>query len=129
MKSGELDVKIIARSDREARVIIANKTGAAGERETARSLCGRAGRSPSSAAVAADRAAAAMGGGGGGGQQSSGGGMGGGGGGMGGGGGGGMFSIPPDETGKIEVARSASTTDSRIHRRRSRTRSCRPIRT
>ena len=39
-----------------------------------------------------------------------GGGMGGGGGGMGGGGGGGMFSIPAEETAKIDVKPSASTT-------------------
>ena len=101
MKSGELDVKIIARNDREARVLIANKTG---QRVNV--------KLPE--AFAAVPALAQFGGGGGGqggggmggggGQQSSGGGMGGGGGGMGGGGGGGMFSIPPDETGKIEVA-------------------------
>jgi hypothetical protein len=102
MKSGELDVKIIARNDREARVIIANKTGQPVNVKLPEAF----------AAVPAlaqfggggGGGGGGMGGGGGGGGQSSGGGMGGGGGGMGGGGGGGMFSIPPDETGKIEVA-------------------------
>jgi hypothetical protein len=102
MKSGDLDVKIIARNDREARVIIANKTGQPVNVKLPEAF----------AAVPAlaqfggggGGGGGGMGGGGGGGGQSSGGGMGGGGGGMGGGGGGGMFSIPPDETGKIEVA-------------------------
>ena len=101
MKSGELDVQIIARSDRDARVIISNKTDAPLNIKLPEAFAAVP-SSPNSAAVAADRAAAAWVGGGGG-QQSSGGGMGGGGGGMGGGGGGGMFSIPAEDTAKIDV--------------------------
>lgn len=104
MESGELGVQIIARSDREARLIIENKT-----------------KQPLSIklpeAFAAVPVAAQFGGGGGGmgggggggmggggGQQASGGGMGGGGMGGGGmGGGGGMFSIPAEDTAKIEL--------------------------
>jgi len=106
MESGELDVKIIARNDREARLIIENKT-----------------KQPLSIqlpeAFAAVPVAAQFGGGGGGmggggggggfgggggGGQSTGGGMGGGGMGGGGmGGGGGMFSIPAEDTAKIEL--------------------------
>jgi hypothetical protein len=101
MKSGDLDVKIIARNDREARVIIANKTGQPVNVKLPEAFAAV----PALAQFGGGGGGQGGGGmGGGGGGQSSGGGMGGGGGGMGGGGGGGMFSIPPDETGKIEVA-------------------------
>jgi hypothetical protein len=108
MESGDLDVKIIARSDRDARVIISNKTGVpvnvklpeafAAVPVVAQFGGGGGGQGGGGGGFG--------GGGGGGGQQSSGGGMGGGGGGMqggGGGGGGGMFSIPADDTAKINV--------------------------
>jgi hypothetical protein len=100
MKSGDLEVKIIARSDHAGRVIIANKTGQPVNIKLPE-------------AFAAVPVAAQFGGGGGGqggggqggggGQQSGGGGFGGGGGQGGGGGGGGLFSIPPEETAKINV--------------------------
>ncbi|MGD9632794.1 MAG: hypothetical protein AB7G28_07385 [Pirellulales bacterium] len=107
MESGDLDVQIIARSDRDARVIISNKTH--------QPLSIKLPEAFAAVPVAAQFGGGGGGmggggggggfggGGGGGGQQSSGGGMGGGGGGMGGGGGGGMFSIPADDTAKIDV--------------------------
>src|SRR3990172_259910 len=99
MRDGRLDVTIIAKSDRAGRVLIKNKLGVPVSVKLP-------------AAFAAVPALAQFGGGGqggggqggGGGQQSGGGGFGGGGGGQGGGGGGGLFSIPPEETGKINVA-------------------------
>lgn len=101
MQNGDLDVTIIAKSNHAGRVIIANKTGVPVSIKLPE-------------AFAAVPVAAQFGGGGGGqggggqggggGQQSGGGGFGGGGGGQGGGGGGGLFSIPPEESGKINVA-------------------------
>jgi hypothetical protein len=104
MKSGDLDVKIIARNDREARVLIANKTGQPVNVKLPEAFAAVPALAQFGGGGGGQGGGGMGGGGGGGGQQSSGGGMGGGGGGMGGGGGGGMFSIPPDETGKIEVA-------------------------
>jgi hypothetical protein len=103
MKSGDLEVKIIARNDREARVFIKNLTGQPVNVDLPEAFAAV----PALAQFGGGGGGGGMGGGGGGsggGGQSSGGGMGGGGGGMGGGGGGGMFSIPADETAKIEVA-------------------------
>jgi len=101
MKSGDLDVQIIARNDHAGRVIIANKTGQPVNIELPEAFA--------AVPVAAQFGGGGGGGGGGfggggggGGQQSGGGGFGGGGGGQG-GGGGGMFSIPPEETAKINV--------------------------
>jgi hypothetical protein len=99
MRDGRLDVKIIAKNDRAARVFIANKTGQPVDVKLPEAF----------AAVpvlaqfgGGGQGGGGFGGGGGGGQQSGGGGFGGGG--QGGGGGGGLFSIPPEETGKINVA-------------------------
>lgn len=97
MESGDVEVKFIAKSDREAKVIIANKTkqplalkmpeAFAGVPVLAQQFGGGGG---------------GLGGGGGGGSQSvGGGGLGGGGGGL--GGGGGAFSIPAEKTAKLEV--------------------------
>lgn len=106
MKSGELDVKIIARSDRDARVIIANKTNQPLNIKLPEAFAAV----PAAAQFGGGGGGGNFGGGGGGGgfggggggQQSSGGGMGGmGGGGM--GGGGGMFSIPAEDTVKLDV--------------------------
>jgi hypothetical protein len=104
MENGDLDVTIIAKSDRAGRVIIANKTGGPVEIKLPEAFA--------AVPVAAQfggggggQGGGGQGGGGGGGQQSGGGGFGGGGGGgQGGGGGGGVFSIPPDETAKLPVA-------------------------
>jgi hypothetical protein len=102
MKSGDLDVQIIARNDHAGRVIIANKTGQPVNIELPEAFA--------AVPVAAQFGGGGGGGGGGfggggggggGGQQSGGGGFGGGG--QGGGGGGGVFSIPPEETAKINV--------------------------
>jgi len=102
MRDGRLDVKIVARNDRAARVFITNNS----DQPVSVQL---------PEAFAAVPALAQFGGGGagggggrstttGGGNQSAGGGFGGGGQGGGGGGGGGLFSVPPEETGKIDVA-------------------------
>jgi hypothetical protein len=99
MRDGRLDVKIVAKNDRAARVFIANKTGQPIDVKLPEAFA--------AVPVLAQFGGGGQGGGGfggggtGGGQQSGGGGFGGGGGG---GGGGGLFSIPPEETGKINVA-------------------------
>jgi hypothetical protein len=99
MKNGDLDVQIIAKSDHAGRVIIANKTGQRVNIKLPEAFA--------AVPVAAQfggggggQGGGGFGGGGGGGQQTGGGGFGGGGQG---GGGGGMFSIPPEETAKINV--------------------------
>ena len=101
MQNGDLDVQIIAKSDHAGRVIIANKTG--------RPVNIKLPEAFAAVPVAAQfggggggQGGGGFGGGGGGGQQTGGGGFGGGGGGQG-GGGGGLFSIPPEETAKINV--------------------------
>jgi hypothetical protein len=100
MRDGRLDVKIVAKNDRAARVFIANKTGQPVDVQLPETFA--------AVPVLAQFGGGGQGGGGfgggggGGGQQSGGGGFGGGG--QGGGGGGGLFSIPPEETGKINVA-------------------------
>jgi hypothetical protein len=107
MHNGDLEVKIIAKSDYAANVIIANKTGLPVNIKLPESFAAVpvvAQFGGGGGGAGGGGGGGFGGGGGGGGQQSSGGGMGGGGGGMGGGGGGGMFSIPPDETAKIPVA-------------------------
>jgi Sec-independent protein translocase protein TatA len=106
MHNGDLEVKIIAKSDYAANVIIANKTGLPVNIKLPESFAAVpvVAQFGGGGGGAGGGGGGFGGGGGGGGQQSSGGGMGGGGGGMGGGGGGGMFSIPPDETAKIPVA-------------------------
>jgi hypothetical protein len=103
MESGELDVKIIARSDRDARVIISNKTDAPLNIKLPEAFAAVPVVAQFGGGGGGQGGGGFGGGGGGGGQQSSGGGMGGGGGGMGGGGGGGMFSIPAEDTAKIDV--------------------------
>jgi hypothetical protein len=105
MDDGEVDVKFIARSDRAARVIIKNNTKQPLALKLPEAFAG-----VPVVAQLGGRGGGGFGGGGrggggfgGGGQQSVGGGFGGGGGGLGGGGGGGFFSIPPEDTGKINV--------------------------
>jgi hypothetical protein len=106
MDDGEIDVKFIARNDHEARVIITNKTNQPLHLEMPEAFAGV----PVVAQIGGGgfggggRGGGGIGGGGGGGQQSVGGGGLGGGGGIGGGGGGGVFSIPPEETAKINTA-------------------------
>jgi hypothetical protein len=107
MDDGDIDVKFIARNDHEARVIITNKTNQPLHLDMPEAFAG--------VPVVAQIGGGGFGGGGrggggggfgggGGGQQSVGGGGLGGGGGIGGGGGGGVFSIPPEETAKINTA-------------------------
>jgi hypothetical protein len=105
---GQIDAKFIARNDHEARVIIINKTKQPLHLEMPEAFAG--------VPVLAQIGGGGFGGGGrgggggglgggGGGQQSvGGGGLGGGGGGIGGGGGGGVFSIPAEQTAKINTA-------------------------
>jgi len=81
MRDGDLDVKIIAKSDRAGRVIIANKTGVPVHVKLPEAFA--------AVPVLAQFGGGGFGGGGGGGQ---------------GGGGGGLFSIPSEETAKINVA-------------------------
>lgn len=98
MQQGDVDVQFIARSDRAAKVIIANKTDAAINLNLPDAFAG--------VPVLAQQfggGGGGFGGGGGGGGQSVGGGFGGGGGGNFGGGGGGAFSIPPEDTAKLDV--------------------------
>lgn len=108
MEKGLVDVKFIARNDRAARLIIANKL------KDGVNL-----RMPEAFAAVPEAVLAQFGGGGlgggglgggtgigGGGAQGVGGGLGGGGGGLGGGGlggGGGVFSVPPEKVGKINL--------------------------
>ncbi len=106
MEDGELEVKFIAKNDHAARVLITNTTKQPLDIEMPEAFAG--------VPVLAQIGGGGFGGGGrgggggglgggGGGQQSvGGGGLGGGGGGL--GGGGGQFSIPPEETAKINVA-------------------------
>jgi hypothetical protein len=107
---GQVDVKFIAKSDRAARILITNKTQQPINLQLPEAFAGV----PILAQIGGGgRGGGGFGGGGqggggfgggGGGQQSVGGGLGGGGGGGLGGGGGGVFSIPPEETAKINVA-------------------------
>ncbi len=110
MDDGQVDVKFIAKSDRAARILITNKTQQPINLQLPEAFAGV----PILAQIGGGgRGGGGFGGGGqggggfgggGGGQQSVGGGLGGGGGGgLGGGGGGGVFSIPPEETAKINV--------------------------
>jgi hypothetical protein len=115
MDGGQVDVKFIAKNDRAARILITNKLEQPVQLKLPEAFAG--------VPVLAQRGGGGFGGGGfggggrggggfggggtGGGQQSVGGGLGGGGlggGGLGGGGGGGFFSIPPEQTAKINVA-------------------------
>jgi hypothetical protein len=109
MDDGQVEVKFIAKSDRAARILITNKTQQPINLQLPEAFAG--------VPVLAQIGGGGLGGGGrggggggfgggGGGGQSVGGGLGGGGGGLGGGGlggGGGVFSIPPEETAKINV--------------------------
>jgi hypothetical protein len=104
MNDKQVDVKFIAKSDRAARVIITNKTKQRLDLQMPEAFAGV----PVLAQIGGGgfggggRGGGGFGGGGGGGQQSvGGGGLGGGGGGL--GGGGGVFSIPPQQTAKINV--------------------------
>lgn len=108
MDEGQLDAKFIAKNDRAARVIITNKTKQPLQVQMPAAFAGV----PVLAQIGGGRGGGGFGGGGrggggfgggGGSQQSVGGGFGGGGGGLGGGGGGGIFSIPPEQTAKINV--------------------------
>jgi hypothetical protein len=113
VEDGQLDAKFIAKSDRAARILITNKTKQALNVQMPAAFAGV----PVLAQIGGGgfggggRGGGGFGGGsGGGGQQSvgggfggGGGGFGGGGGGFGGGGGGGVFSIPPEQTAKLNV--------------------------
>jgi hypothetical protein len=112
MSDGQVEVKFIAKSDRAARILITNKTQQPLNVQLPDAFAGV----PVLAQIGGGRGGGGFGGGGGGrgggglgggggGQQSVGGGGGGLGGGGGGGlgGGGGIFSIPPEETAKINV--------------------------
>jgi hypothetical protein len=101
MKNGDVDATFIARSDRAARLVIANKTNEPLNIKL-----------PEAFAGVPAQVVAQFGGGGGGGNRGGGGGsggggnqgVGGGGGGAGGGGGGGFFSVPPEKVGQIDFA-------------------------
>ncbi len=112
MDDGQVDVKFIAKSDRAARVLITNKTNqplnvqlpAAFAGVPVLAQFGGGGGRGGGGFGGGGRGGGGFGGGGGG-QQSVGGGLGGGGLGGGGlGGGGGVFSIPPEQTRKLNVA-------------------------
>jgi len=113
MKAGQVDAKFIAKSDREARLVITNKTGQplnvrlpeafAGVPVLAQFGGGRGGGGFGGRGGGGFGGGRTGGGGFGGGQQSVGGGFGGGGIGGGLGGGGGFFSVPPEQTIKLEV--------------------------
>lgn len=101
MNNGDLDVTIIAKSDRAGRVIIANRTGMPVDIKLPEAFAAVPVAAQFGGGGGGQGGGGFGGGGGGGGQQSGGGGFGGGGGG---GGGGGVFSIPPEETAKLPVA-------------------------
>lgn len=116
MDAGQIDVTFIAKSDRAAKILITNKQpqpihlklpeAFAGVPVLAQFGGGGGGRGGGGfGGGGGGRGGGGLGGGGGGGgQQSVGGGLGGGGGGLGGGGGGGgLFSVPPEQTAKINV--------------------------
>jgi hypothetical protein len=102
MEDGQVNVKFMAKSDREGRLLITNKTKQPLHLQLPEAFAGV----PALAQLGGGgfggggRGGGGFGGGGGG-QQSVGGGLGGGGGLQGGGGGGGFFSIPPEETAKL----------------------------
>lgn len=101
IESGDVDVKFVAKSDREAKIIIANKT----KNPVALKLPEAFAGVPVAAQFGGGGGGlggGGFGGGGGGGAQSVGGGLGGGGGGL--GGGGGAFSIPAEKVAKLDVA-------------------------
>ncbi len=107
---GQIDVKFIARSDHDARVIITNKTKQPLKLQMPEAFAGvpvvaQIGGRGGGGFGGGGRGGGGLGGGGGGQQSVGGGGLGGGGGGLGGGGGGGgFFSIHPEQTAKINVA-------------------------
>ncbi|HJQ81441.1 MAG TPA: hypothetical protein VJ828_15880 [Lacipirellulaceae bacterium] len=113
MEEGQVDVKFIAKSDRAARILIKNKTQHPINLQLPEAFAGvpvlaqiGGGGRGGGGFGGGGRGGGGFGGGGSGGGQSVGGGLGGGGGGLGGGGlggGGGIFSIPPEETAKINV--------------------------
>lgn len=106
--NNQIDAKFLAKSDKEGRVLIKNNTGKPISLKVPEAFAGvplaqfgGGGRGGGGGG----RSGGGLGGGGGGQQQSVGGGGGGGfGGGGQGGGGGGVFSVPPDETAKFDVA-------------------------
>jgi hypothetical protein len=109
---GQVDLKFIAKSDRAGRVLITNKLKQPIHLKLPEAFAGvpvlaqRGGGFGGGGLGGGGRGGGGGFGGGGGGQQSVGGGLGGGGlggGGLGGGGGGGFFSIPPEQTAKINV--------------------------
>jgi hypothetical protein len=116
MEDGQVDVKFIAKSDRAARLLITNTTKQPVKLRLPEAFAGvpvlaqfgGGGRGGGGGGFGGGGRGGGGGGlGGGGGQQSVGGGLGGGGGGLGGGGaggGGGFFSVPPEETAKINVS-------------------------
>ena len=103
----QIDAKFLAKNDKEARVIIKNNTGQPISLKVPEAFAGVPLAQFGGGGGGGNRGGGGGGlGGGGGGQQQSvgGGGLGGGGGGGFGGGGGGQFSVPPDQTTKIDVA-------------------------
>jgi hypothetical protein len=108
MDGGQIEATFIAKSDRAARLIIANKTKQPVNLRLPEAFAGvpvLAQFGGGGGGGGLGGGGGGFGGGGGGGQQSVGGGLGGGGGGIGGGGGGGggVFSIPPEDTRKINM--------------------------
>ena len=114
MDDHQVDVKFLAKSDHDARVLIKNNThqpitlkmpdAFVGAPVLAQFGGGAGGRVGGVGGVGGGNRGGSSYGGGGQQQQVGGGGLGGGGGGIGGGGGGGFFSVPPDQTAKIDVA-------------------------
>ena len=102
---GQVDAKFIAKNDHEARVLVKNKTNQPLTLQMPEALAGvpLAQFGGGGGGARGGGGGGRSGGGGGGGQQQSVGGGGGGGIG-GGGGGGGQFSVPPEETAKVDVA-------------------------
>ena len=99
MQDGVIETKIIVRNDHEARIFFTNKTKQPLAIQLPEAFAAVPALAQFGGAGGGGQGGGGFGGGGGGGQQSTGGGLGGGG-----GGGGGVFSIPPDETERIDVA-------------------------
>jgi hypothetical protein len=106
MRDGQVDAKVVAMNDHEARIFIKNKTDQPlsiklPEAFAAVPLAQFGGGGGGARGGGGGRSSSRSGSSGGGQNQSSGGGLGGGGGG---GGGGGMFSVPPEKTAEIDAA-------------------------
>jgi hypothetical protein len=100
MQDGVVETKIIVRNDHQARIFFTNKTKQPLAIQLPEAFAAVPALAQFGGAGGGGQGGGGFGGGGGGGQQSAGGGLGGGGG----GGGGGVFSVPPEETERIDVA-------------------------